>query len=81
MVLLHPCNGVGPHSHTWARRLARWGYVTPLVDSFPQCGVQNVCNQRHGVSARGADCLCLCGDRISAIDPIRRAHRISVISF
>jgi hypothetical protein len=37
-VLLHPCNGVGPHSRTWARRLAGWGYVlgggalmTPLL--------------------------------------------------
>jgi dienelactone hydrolase len=48
MVLLHPCNGVGPHSRTWARRLAGWGYVTLLVDSFRPRGVQNVCN--HGMA-------------------------------
>jgi dienelactone hydrolase len=46
MVVLHGCDGIGPHYRNWARRLAGWGYVALLVDSFRPRGVTMVCN--HG---------------------------------
>ena len=46
MVLLHGCDGaLSPHYRIWAERLAGWGYVTVLVDSFRPRGFRNVCNQ------------------------------------
>ncbi|HEY3846418.1 MAG TPA: dienelactone hydrolase family protein [Acetobacteraceae bacterium] len=45
MVVLHGCDGVGPHYRDWGRRLAGWGYVALLVDSFRPRGVATVCNQ------------------------------------
>jgi len=46
MVVLHGCDGVGPHYRNWARRLRRWGYAALLVDSFGPRGVREVC--AHG---------------------------------
>jgi dienelactone hydrolase len=81
MVLLHPCNGVGPHSRTWARRLAGWGYVTLVVDSFRPRGVHNVCNRGMEVppDVRAADAFAAAGYLRSL--PSVRADRIGVIGF
>jgi dienelactone hydrolase len=46
VVVLHGCNGVGPHDRVWAGQLARWGYAALLVDSFRPRGFTEVCN--HG---------------------------------
>src|ERR1700761_2136715 len=48
VVLLHGCDGVGPHYRAWARRLSSWGYATVLVDSFGPRHVKTVCN--HGMT-------------------------------
>jgi dienelactone hydrolase len=45
VVVLHGCNGVGPHYRNWARQLAEWGYVALLVDSFRPRDVTTVCNR------------------------------------
>jgi dienelactone hydrolase len=45
VVVLHGCDGVGPHYRHWARQLQSWGYVALLVDSFRPRGVDNVCNR------------------------------------
>ncbi len=46
VVLLHGCNGVGPHMQTWAQRLNRWGYAAIVVDSFgPRGHASGICNQ------------------------------------
>lgn len=57
MVVLHGCDGVGPHYHTWAHRLQTWGYIVLLVDSFGTRGVREVCGEGRRVdpSARAAD--------------------------
>ncbi len=47
IVVLHGCDGIGPHYRTWARRLSAWGYAAILVDSFRPRGVTSVCN--HGM--------------------------------
>src|SRR5215469_12178173 len=81
MVVLHPCNGVGPHSRAWSRRLAGWGYVTLLVDSFRPRGVQNVCN--HGMTVppdlQAADAFAA-AEYLRSMSSVR-ADRIGVIGF
>jgi poly(3-hydroxybutyrate) depolymerase len=39
VVLLHGCRGIQPYQRDWAGKLAEWGYVALLVDSF---GPRNV---------------------------------------
>jgi dienelactone hydrolase len=46
VIVLHGCDGVGPHYRSWARQLAQWGYAALLVDSFRPRGFTEVCN--HG---------------------------------
>lgn len=57
MVVLHGCDGVGPHYRTWARRLQAWGYAALVVDSFGPRSVREVCGEgrRLDPSARAAD--------------------------
>jgi dienelactone hydrolase len=43
VVLMHGCPGVTKWDHVWANRLARWGYVPFVVDSFGPRGVKSVC--------------------------------------
>jgi dienelactone hydrolase len=43
VVVLHGCDGVGRHYRDWAERVASWGYVALLVDSFRPRGVRTVC--------------------------------------
>lgn len=45
IVVLHGCDGIGPHYRIWARRLRAWGYAALLVDSFRPRGLATVCNQ------------------------------------
>jgi dienelactone hydrolase len=45
IVVLHGCDGVGPHYRLWAAQLARWGYAALLVDSFRPRGFGEVCNR------------------------------------
>jgi dienelactone hydrolase len=49
VVLLHGCNGVIANYQTWARRLASWGYVALIVDSFGPRGIQDVCGGGNAV--------------------------------
>ena len=81
MVVLHGCDGVGPHYRDWARRLAGWGYVAVLVDSFRPRGVPMVCN--HGLLIPP---VLQAEDALAAADYLRsradvRAERIGVIGF
>jgi dienelactone hydrolase len=46
VVVLHGCDGVGPHYRQWASRLADWGYAALLIDSFRPRGFSVICN--HG---------------------------------
>ena len=49
VVVLHGCNGVGPHDREWARRLAGWGFAALLIDSFGPRGFKEVCNRGREV--------------------------------
>ncbi len=81
MVVLHGCDGVGPHYRDWARQLRAWGYAAMLVDSFRPRGVSNVCNQGMNVPP-----LLQAQDAFAASDYLRglpniRRDRIGVIGF
>jgi dienelactone hydrolase len=43
VVLMHPCTGVGPQLHRWARWLVERGYVALVVDSFGPRGIVGDC--------------------------------------
>jgi len=81
VVVLHGCDGVGPHYRQWARRLADWGFVALLIDSFRPRGFSEVCNRGTlvppEIQAR---------DAFDAADWLRaapniRAQRVGVIGF
>jgi dienelactone hydrolase len=57
MVVLHGCDGIGPHYRNWARRLRSWGYAALLVDSFGPRGMRAVCGHGRDVppEAQAAD--------------------------
>jgi dienelactone hydrolase len=81
VVVLHGCDGVGRHYREWAQRLADWGYVAILVDSFRPRGVSNTCN--HGMDMPP---LTQAHDAFDAADYLRtqpnvRGDRIGVMGF
>jgi dienelactone hydrolase len=45
VIVLHGCDGVGPHYRGWARQLAQWGYAALVIDSFRPRGFTEVCNR------------------------------------
>ena len=57
MIVMHGCDGIGPHYRAWAQRLRSWGYVALLVDSFTPRSIREVCGRGRLVdpSARAAD--------------------------
>jgi dienelactone hydrolase len=81
VVVLHGCDGVGPHYRDWARRLRAWGYVAILVDSFRPRGVSQTCNHGMVVPPQWQ-----AQDAFGAAEYLRglsnvRADRIGVIGF
>lgn len=81
VIVLHGCDGVGPHYRTWARRLQAWGYAALVVDSFGTRGVREVCGNGRRVdpSARAADAF-----RAAAWlrrQPDVKAGKIGIIGF
>ena len=43
IVVMHGCGGVSTRTSTWGRRLADWGYLALVLDSFSGRGVKAVC--------------------------------------
>jgi dienelactone hydrolase/mono/diheme cytochrome c family protein len=43
VVLLHGCRGIRSYQRDWARRVATWGYMVLLVDSFSTRGTTDTC--------------------------------------
>ncbi len=52
LVLLHDCRGVLDYQREWAARLAEWGYVALLVDSFSVRGTRATCKQLVDIEAQ-----------------------------
>jgi dienelactone hydrolase len=81
IIILHGCDGVGPHYRSWARQLRDWGYAAMLVNSFGPRGVSTVCNHPMIVPP-----MIQAQDAFAAADYLRglpniRADRIGVIGF
>lgn len=47
VVLLHGCRGIQAYQKDWAGKLAGWGYVALLVDSFGPRNVQEICTEAY----------------------------------
>jgi len=82
-VHLHGCSGLpnavknGAEDHFWARRLAAWGYVVLVVDSFTARGINNTCSGEP--APRVADAYGALA--YLAHQPFVDANRIGVIGF
>jgi dienelactone hydrolase len=81
IVVLHGCDGVGPHYRQWAQRLTEWGYAALLIDSFGPRGFREVCNHGELVppEARARDAFDGAAWLRSA--PSVRAKQVGVIGF
>jgi dienelactone hydrolase len=81
IVVLHGCDGIALQYRDWARRLAAWGYVALLVDSFGPRHFTNICNRGWEVppELRVQDALAA-ADYLRGLPDVR-ANRIGVIGF
>jgi dienelactone hydrolase len=50
IVVMHGCGGVSARTRTWGKRLADWGYLALVLDSFGGRGVKAVCTTRAVVT-------------------------------
>jgi|1185.fasta_scaffold22022_2 dienelactone hydrolase len=84
LVHLHGCGGLpaavksGTQDHFWATRLATWGYVVLVVDSFTSRGIDNTCD-RYETALRAADAYGALA--WLARQPFVDGNRIAVIGF
>lgn len=81
VVVLHGCSGITPAVRRWAARIAEWGYIVLVLDSFGPRGVENVCGRADRVSPR-----LRAGDAFAAASYLRgRADvlvdRVSAVGF
>jgi dienelactone hydrolase len=81
VVVLHGCNGVGPHDRVWAAQLAQWGYAALLVDSFRPRGFTEVCNRGRLVPPEAQARDAFDAAFYLRARPDIRAQRIGVIGF
>lgn len=52
VIVLHDCGGVSGKDRDWGKRLASWGYVAVLPDSFGSRGQGNLCTDVEKVGAQ-----------------------------
>jgi dienelactone hydrolase len=81
VVVLHGCDGIGPHYRQWAQRLADWGHVALLIDSFGPRGFRNICNRGLLVAPEAQARDAFDGAAYLRAAPQVRAQRIGVIGF
>ena len=79
IVLAHSCAGVGPHTESWGKLLASWGYVVLMPDSFGPRGEKAVCT-KAGVITGGMRVADVAGAlKFLATQPDVRADHIGII--
>ncbi|WP_421997306.1 dienelactone hydrolase family protein [Reyranella sp.] len=79
IILAHSCAGVSPHTETWGKRLASWGYVVLAPDSFGPRGEKSVCTRGVVVSGNMRVADVAGALRFLATQPDVRADRIGLI--
>lgn len=52
VIVLHDCGGINGKDRDWAKRLASWGYVAILPDSFGSRGQGSLCTDVEKVGAQ-----------------------------
>lgn len=52
VIVLHDCGGISSKDRDWTKRLAAWGYVAILPDSFGSRGQANLCADVEKVGAQ-----------------------------
>lgn len=52
VIVLHDCGGISRKDQDWGKRLASWGYVAILPDSFGSRGQGNLCTDVEKVGAQ-----------------------------
>ncbi len=85
VVMLHGCRGIRPYQRGWADKVAGWGYVTLLVDSFMTRHDAAVCGHLSEYLVRGGrnDRV---GDAYGALDylaslPFVDPNRITIMGW
>jgi len=81
IVVLHGCDGVGPHYREWADRLAGWGYAALLIDSFNPRGFVEVCNRGRLVPPELQAADAFAGAAYLRTRPDLHIQRVGVIGF
>jgi dienelactone hydrolase len=81
VVVLHGCDGVGPHERWWARRLAEWGFAALVIDSFGPRGFVEVCNRGHLVPPEAQARDAFDGAAYLRAAPTVRAQSVGVVGF
>ena len=81
VIVLHGCDGVGPHYREWAARLAEWGYAALLIDSFNPRGFIQVCNHGRLVPAELQAADAFAGAAYLRVRPDLHIQRVGVIGF
>jgi len=81
VVVMHGCDGIGPHYRQWARRLAAWGYAALLIDSFRPRGFRQVCNHGQLVPPEAQARDAFDGAAYLRSAPSVRAKRVGLIGF
>ncbi len=81
VVVLHGCDGVGPHYREWADRLAQWGYAALLIDSFNPRGFREVCNHGELVPPELQAADAFAGVAYLRARPDLHIQRVGVIGF
>jgi dienelactone hydrolase len=81
IIVLHGCDGIGPHYRQWARRLTEWGYAALLIDSFGPRGFKEVCNRGLLVPPEAQARDAFDGSAYLRAAPEVKAQRVGVIGF
>jgi dienelactone hydrolase len=81
VVLLHGCRGVTDGNRLWAQKLASWGFVALVLDSFGSRGVSEICLESVAIPpmTRAFDAY-LAMEYLRAL-PLVRDQKVGVMGF
>ena len=81
VIVLHDCGGINSKDRDWTKRLASWGYVAILPDSFGSRGQGNLCADVEKVGAQQRVQDVIGTAEYLATLPYVRKSKIAVLGF